>query len=202
MHGAHTQDATDVIRGTRTHSPLRAAILASRRALLDRQRDDGHWVGELQGDTILESEYLILLAFLGKHDDPCLPKLANYIRAQQQTDGGWTNYPGGPPDVSVSVKAYFALKIAGDSAIAPHMKQAAEVIRKCGGAEAVQQLHEVLPRAARPDALSQLPGRAAGTGAAAALVLRQHLRDVELDADDPRAAESRLRAQAGDAGTR
>ncbi|MFL5328005.1 MAG: squalene--hopene cyclase [Gemmataceae bacterium] len=123
-------------RIARRPAPVRAAIAAARRALLDRQRADGHWVGELQGDTILESEYLILLAFLGQLDHPDVPKLANYIRTQQQPDGGWSNYPDGPPDISVSVKAYFALKLAGHSANAPHMQRAAAVIHKLGGAEA------------------------------------------------------------------
>jgi squalene-hopene/tetraprenyl-beta-curcumene cyclase len=117
-------------------SRLRAAIHDARAALLARQKPDGHWVGELQGDTILESEYVLLLAFLGRLDDPAIPKLANYILAHQQPAGGWSNYPGGPPDVSVSVKAYFALKLAGHAADAPLMRKAAEVIRSIGGAEA------------------------------------------------------------------
>lgn len=116
-------------------SPIRSAIHAARQALLAQQNDDGHWCAELQGDTILESEYVILLAFLGKLNDPSIPKLANYLRQQQQADGGWPNYPDGPPDVSVSTKAYFALKLAGDSVDAPHMRRAAEVIRSLGGAE-------------------------------------------------------------------
>lgn len=115
---------------------LRAAVHAARHALLSRQKLDGHWVGELQGDTILESEYALLLAFLGRHDDPALPKLTTYILAQQQPAGGWSNYPGGPADVSVSVKAYFALKLAGHAADAPHMSRAADVIRGLGGADA------------------------------------------------------------------
>lgn len=123
-------------RTVRRPPQVRAAVHAARRALLDRQRPDGHWVGELQGDTILESEYLILLAYLGKLDDPAIPKLANYLRSQQQVEGGWSNYPDGPADVSVSLKAYFALKLAGDSADTPHMERAANVIRKLGGAEA------------------------------------------------------------------
>jgi squalene-hopene/tetraprenyl-beta-curcumene cyclase len=111
-------------------------VHAARQALLSRQRPDGHWCGELQGDTILESEYAILLAFLGRTGDSDFPKLANYIRGQQQPGGGWSNYPDGPPDVSVSVKAYFALKLAGDPADAAHMIRARETILSLGGAEA------------------------------------------------------------------
>jgi squalene-hopene/tetraprenyl-beta-curcumene cyclase len=112
-----------------------ASIGRGRAGLLDRQNEDGHWVGELEGDTILESEYILLLAFLGKHEDPRVKLAANYLRNEQLPAGGWANYFGGPAEVSVSVKAYFALKIAGDSAAEPHMVRAAEVIRDLGGAE-------------------------------------------------------------------
>src|SRR5262249_8528904 len=101
------------------------------------QRPDGHWVGELQGDTILESEYVLLLAFLGREDEAQCRKLASYIVAQQQPGGGWSNYPDGPLELSVSVKAYFALKLAGHANDAPHMQKACAAIRAAGGAAAV-----------------------------------------------------------------
>jgi squalene-hopene/tetraprenyl-beta-curcumene cyclase len=113
---------------------LGVAIRAARRALLERQKDDGHWVGELQGDTILESEWILLMAFLGRERDERVRLAANYILKHQQADGGWSNYPGGPSDLSVSVKAYLALKIAGESAEAPQMQRATTVIRSLGGA--------------------------------------------------------------------
>lgn len=106
-----------------------------RRGLKARREHDGHWCGELEGDTILESEFILLLAFLGKHEDARVSLAAAYLRGKQLPTGGWPNYPGGPAEVSVSVKAYFALKIAGDGAEAPHMLRAAEVIRALGGAE-------------------------------------------------------------------
>ncbi len=112
-----------------------ASIERGRTGLIARQQEDGHWVGELEGDTILESEYILLLAFLGKREDPRVEKAANYLRGKQLPTGGWSNYFGGPAEVSVSVKAYFALKIAGDNAAEPHMAQAVEVIRSLGGAE-------------------------------------------------------------------
>jgi len=104
--------------------------------LLDRQRGDGHWVGELQGDSILESEYILLMAFLGRKGDPRVRQAANYLLQVRSTNGGWGNYPGGPAEISVSVKAYFALKIAGRSGDEPLMREAAGVIRSLGGAEA------------------------------------------------------------------
>ncbi|HVL13863.1 MAG TPA: squalene--hopene cyclase [Gemmata sp.] len=113
-----------------------AALDRGRAGLVARREPDGHWCGELEGDTILESEFVLLLAVLGKLDDSRLPLLANYLRAKQLPTGGWPNYPGGPAEISVSVKAYFALKIAGDSPDLPHMRRAAEAVRALGGAEA------------------------------------------------------------------
>jgi squalene-hopene/tetraprenyl-beta-curcumene cyclase len=115
-------------------SPLQRAIARARRCLLDKQQADGHWVGELQGDTILESEYVLLLAFLGREDDEVCRKAANYILRQQMPAGGWSNYPAGPADLSVSVKAYFALKLTGHDADTPYMRRAREVIHSLGGA--------------------------------------------------------------------
>jgi squalene-hopene/tetraprenyl-beta-curcumene cyclase len=112
------------------------AIVRGRDGLLARQRPDGHWVGELEGDTILESEFILLLAFLGKTDDPRIRPAANYLLEKQLPGGGWANYAGGPPEASVSVKAYLALKIAGHCAGEPIMLRAAQVIRSLGGAEA------------------------------------------------------------------
>jgi squalene-hopene/tetraprenyl-beta-curcumene cyclase len=136
VQGLHSVLETLDIEPDRATVPtgrLRAAIHYARRALLRLQRADGHWVGELQGDTILESEFVILLAFLGRENDDAVRRCANYILAHQQPDGGWSNYPGGPPDVSVSTKAYLALKIAGIDADDPRLRRAREVIRSLGG---------------------------------------------------------------------
>jgi squalene-hopene/tetraprenyl-beta-curcumene cyclase len=115
-------------------SPLQRAIERARRCLLDMQQPEGHWVGELQGDTILESEYVLLMAFLGREDEDVCRKAANYILQQQMAEGGWNNYPLGPADLSVSVKAYFALKLTGHDVNAPYMRRAREVILSLGGA--------------------------------------------------------------------
>jgi len=102
--------------------------------LMSRQAFDGHWVGELQGDTILESEYVLLLAFLGREGEEKTTRIASYLLSQQLPEGGWNNYPGGPPDLSVSVKAYFALKLTGHDPQADYMVRARELIRSLGGA--------------------------------------------------------------------
>lgn len=104
-------------------------------ALLRLQNSSGYWVGELQGDSILESEYILLKFILEQENDPDLPKIANYLRNLQNPEGGWSLFPGGPSDLSGTVKAYFALKAMGDSADSPHMARARGVVLAKGGAE-------------------------------------------------------------------
>src|SRR6185503_18961216 len=115
---------------------LRRAIGSAQNYLLEIQHKDGHWCGELEGDTILESEYILTMYFIGRADSDRVRKAANYIRQKALPEGGWAIYEGGPPEVSASVKAYFVLKLAGDSVDAPHMKRAREVIRSLGGLDA------------------------------------------------------------------
>jgi squalene-hopene/tetraprenyl-beta-curcumene cyclase len=117
-------------------SPARRAAESSRRYLLDQQAPDGHWCAELEGDTILESEYVLTLHFLGRADTPKGAKAAEYLRRQQLPTGGWAIYPGGRAEVSASVKAYLVLKLVGDDPRAPHMARAREVIRSLGGVDA------------------------------------------------------------------
>jgi squalene-hopene/tetraprenyl-beta-curcumene cyclase len=113
---------------------LDQAVAQARQCLLALQRPDGHWCAELQGDTILESEYVMLMAFLGREHEERVVKAGRYIASQQRPDGAWSNYPGGPVDLSVSVKAYFALKIAGHAAEAAYMRRAKGLILERGGA--------------------------------------------------------------------
>lgn len=118
-------------------APVLRALERSREHLLSLQREDGHWCGVLEGDSILESEYLLVLYYLDKLDPVRRERLATRLRNLQQPQGGWAIYPGGPPEVSASVKAYFALKLAGDHPDAPHMVRARNVVLELGGLEAV-----------------------------------------------------------------
>src|SRR5690242_12857754 len=113
------------------------AIALTRHWLLQRQHADGHWCGELEGDTILESEYILLLAWLGQEQSPIARKCAAYIVEKQLPTGGWAMYPGGKMEISGSVKAYFALKLTGHDPQADYMCLAREAIRRGGGADAV-----------------------------------------------------------------
>jgi squalene-hopene/tetraprenyl-beta-curcumene cyclase len=129
-------------RGAR-RSPLTRATEAAQGWLLAAQAEDGHWCGELEGDTILETEYVILLHFLGRLDDPRVAKAARYVRSRQLPAGGWAIYPGGPPEVSASVKAYFVLKIAGDDPEAPHLRRARQTILDLGGIDACNSFTKI-----------------------------------------------------------
>jgi squalene-hopene/tetraprenyl-beta-curcumene cyclase len=113
------------------------AIAATRDWLLGRQDAVGFWCGELEGDTILESEYILLLAWLGREHSAIARKCAAYLVEKQLPGGGWAMYPGGKLEISGSVKAYFALKLTGHDPNADYMCRAREAIRKAGGADAV-----------------------------------------------------------------
>jgi squalene-hopene/tetraprenyl-beta-curcumene cyclase len=107
------------------------------KALRDRQRDDGHWVFELEADATIPAEYILLRQYLGEPDDLELErKIGVYLRRIQAGHGGWPLVHGGPFDISASVKAYFALKMIGDDPEAPHMATARAAIRAHGGARA------------------------------------------------------------------
>ncbi len=116
---------------------LQSAINASRDWLLEQQSSDGYWLGELEGDTILESEYVLLLIWLGRANSPIVEKCARYIFQQQLSTGGWALYPGGPLEISSSVKAYWVLKIAGYDPESEPMQRAKLAILAAGGAERV-----------------------------------------------------------------
>ncbi len=125
---------TTVFRNN-TYRPLDRAIERAADALIARQASGGWWVAELQGDSILESEYILFKWIVGQETDADLPRVANYLRQLQNEDGGWNQYPGGLPDLSATVKGYFALKLMGDDPVAPHMVRCRELIHRLGGAE-------------------------------------------------------------------
>lgn len=119
--------------GTRVQN----AIELTRDKLLSLQHPDGYWCAELQGDTILESEYILLLAFLGQGQSQRAKDAAAYMLDQQGDHGGWSMFPGGPLEVSGSVKAYLALKITGHDPNADYMIRARDAILTAGGIEQI-----------------------------------------------------------------
>jgi squalene-hopene/tetraprenyl-beta-curcumene cyclase len=114
---------------------LEKSIASATEALLGYRQADGHWVFELEADSTIPSEYVLLRHYLAEPVDAVLEgKIANYLRRTQGAHGGWPLVHDGPFDMSASVKSYFALKMIGDSVDAPHMVRAREAIRARGGA--------------------------------------------------------------------
>lgn len=123
------------VAGTDTDARLNRAIERATEHLLSLQASDGYWWGELEADTTLESDHILLHHILRDGNNEKVEKLAKYIRKKQQADGGWNIYPGGPSELNTSVKAYFSLKLAGDLPGDPHMQRARAKIRELGGLE-------------------------------------------------------------------
>ncbi len=114
---------------------LEKAIERGANHLLSLQAEQGYWQGELEADSTLESDYIYYLQVIGKADPERVAKLANSVRKKQLPDGGWSIYPGGPSELNATCKAYFALKLAGDSPYAPNLVRAREMVHRLGGLE-------------------------------------------------------------------
>ena len=110
------------------------AVRRASDSLLALQHRDGHWAFELEADATIPAEYILLEHYLGRIEPELEQQIARYIRAGQGDHGGWPLFYGGNLDVSCSVKAYFALKAAGDPIDAPHMVRARKAILERGGA--------------------------------------------------------------------
>ena len=104
-------------------------------ALLAQQHPDGWWKGELETNVTMDAEDLLLRQFLGIRTEAQTQSAARWIRSQQRGDGTWANYYGGPGDLSTTVEAYVALRLAGDPIEADHMQLAAAFVRDMGGVE-------------------------------------------------------------------
>jgi len=114
---------------------LTDTITRARTALLGLQQEDGHWCWPLEADCTIPAEYILMMHFMNEIDLTLEAKLANFIRSRQvEVHGGWSLYHAGDFDMSCSVKSYYALKLAGDSAEAAHMLRAREAILTHGGA--------------------------------------------------------------------
>ncbi len=136
-HGDHVAQAYAATSTIAANPDLDRAIQRTTEFLLQRQQPEGYWVAELEGDTILESEYILLLAFVGQGQTDRAKEAAAYILAQQGKHGGWSQFPDGPVEISGSVKAYLALKITGHDPAADYMVRAREAIIANGGVEKV-----------------------------------------------------------------
>jgi squalene-hopene/tetraprenyl-beta-curcumene cyclase len=109
------------------------ALDAACEALLGLQSPSGWWKAELESNVTMDAEDLMLRHFLGNLDPGLASETARWIRHNQRTDGTWATFHGGPPDLSTTVEAYVALRLAGDPPDAAYMEAAATWVRSRGG---------------------------------------------------------------------
>src|SRR5271167_3513897 len=119
-------------------SDAKVALELAREHLLSLQDGAGWWRGELQTNVTMDAEDMLLREFLGIRRAAVTERSAAWIRSQQREDGTWANFHGGPGDLSTTVEAYWALRLAGDPAEAEHMRTAAAWVREQGGVEAAR----------------------------------------------------------------
>ncbi len=116
-------------------SEAQVALKRACERLLSLQDRAGWWKGELQTNVTMDAEDMLLREFLGIREAAQSERSAAWIRSQQRADGTWANFYGGPGELSTTIEAYWALRLAGDTANAEHMRRAAEFIRAHGGLE-------------------------------------------------------------------
>ena len=114
-------------------SRVREALARTQARFFQTQRAEGYWLGELESNPTMEAEHVMLARFMGSDEGGRIPRVAEDIRRRQSPDGSWRMYYGAPGDLSTSIECYFALKLAGDAADAPHMARAREFIVAAGG---------------------------------------------------------------------
>lgn len=122
---------TAVEQRTRAEQALDRAV----ERLLSLQHPDGWWKGPLETNVTIEAEDLFLREFLGVRTEEVTLPTAEWIRRRQRSDGSWANFHGGPGDLSTTVEAYFALRLAGDPGDARHMRRARDFVVAGGGME-------------------------------------------------------------------
>ena len=164
------------------------ALARARDHLLSLQHDQGWWQGELETNVTMDAEDLLLREFLGIRTREQTEAAARWIASKQREDGTWANFYGGPGDLSTTVEAYVARRLAGHQPAEPQMARAAQWIRAAGGVPATRGV--VQGRPARHAAGADLP---------ALLVPAQRLRLGVLGPADDRAADHRRLAAPGPA---
>jgi squalene-hopene/tetraprenyl-beta-curcumene cyclase len=114
-------------------STYEAMLSCASDQLLARQRTDGSWFDPMRSNAGVEAEDLLIREFLGIRTDATTAITARWLRHTQDSAGFWADYPGGPGNLSITIEAYVALRLAGDTPDEPHMTRAAEYCRAMGG---------------------------------------------------------------------
>ena len=136
--GARGATVTRVVGAAAPSSTAADAAVTLKKAteaLLSLQEPEGWWKGELETNVTMDAEDLLLRQFLAIRTDEDTAASARWIRSNQHDDGTWGNFFGGPADLSTTIEAYVALRLAGDEPDEPHMARAATYVREHGGLE-------------------------------------------------------------------
>ena len=136
-------DRTSIDSFASFDGPVRQALTLAQDYFIRTQAEDGYWWGELESNPTMEAEHLMLVSFLGTDEGDRVQLVANDIRRRQREDGSWGMFYDAPGDLSTSVECYFALKLAGDTADAPHMQQARDFILEAGGVPGVRNFTKI-----------------------------------------------------------
>ncbi|MEY2408981.1 MAG: squalene-hopene/tetraprenyl-beta-curcumene cyclase, partial [Verrucomicrobiota bacterium] len=118
---------------TSPDAQIQEAMRKAQENLLRQQKPDGHWCGELLVDSTLCSDFVLFMHWMGEVDNQLQQRCVRHILKRQLPDGGWNIFYGGPSEINASVKAYFALKLAGCSPDTPFMCEARATIMRLGG---------------------------------------------------------------------
>lgn len=135
---AATENDTDVPEAAGIDEIAARAMRRATDVLLARQDDQGWWKGDLETNVTMDAEDLLLRQFLGTLDEDTTRAAALFIRGEQREDGTWATFHGGPGELSATIEAYAALRLAGDAPDAPHMARASAWIREQGGIAAAR----------------------------------------------------------------
>ncbi len=145
------------------------ALARARDYLLSLQHEQGWWQGELETNVTMDAEDLLLREFLGIRTEEETAAAGRWIASQQRADGTWANFFGGPGDLSTTVEAYVALRLAGHLPGAPHMNSGGRVDPRPGRHRGDARVHPHLAGPVRPVVLGRPAGDAAGNGVPAHL---------------------------------
>lgn len=121
-----------------TPSATARAITRAADWLREQQAPEGWWQGELETNVTMDAEDLFLRRYLGILTSEQAAATARWLRSQQRADGTWATFAGGPADLSTTVEAYAALRLAGDDPAEPHLAAAARWVRGAGGLESTR----------------------------------------------------------------
>ena len=120
---------------------LDRAIEQAANALMTAQASDGFWRFDLEADASITAEYVLMMHFMDEIDAGCRNSSSSIYERRRRRHGGWGLFPGSAMDLSCSVKAYYAFKLAGDDPSAPHMERARTAILDAWRCRSSQRVH-------------------------------------------------------------